>query len=30
MQKVASLEEKVEKLIEPIIQNIGYELYDVE
>ena len=27
---MASIEEKVEKLIQPIIQNIGYELYDVE
>lgn len=27
---MASIEEKVEKLIDPIIQNIGYELYDVE
>ena len=27
---MASVEEKVGKLIEPIIENIGYELYDVE
>lgn len=27
---MASIEEKVEKLIEPKIQQIGYELYDVE
>lgn len=27
---MANIEEKVEKLIEPIIQKIGYELYDVE
>ena len=27
---MASIEEKVEKLLEPIIENIGYELYDVE
>lgn len=27
---MASIEEKVEKLIEPIIKKIGYELYDVE
>ena len=27
---MASIEEKVEKLIEPIINNIGYDLYDVE
>ena len=27
---MASIEEKVEKLVEPIIENIGYELYDVE
>ena len=27
---MASVEEKVEKLIEPIIEKIGYELYDVE
>ena len=27
---MASIEEKVTKLLEPIIQNIGYELYDVE
>ena len=27
---MASIEEKVEKLIEPIIEKIGYELYDVE
>lgn len=27
---MASIEEKVEKLIYPIIENIGYELYDVE
>lgn len=27
---MASIEEKVQKLVEPIIKNIGYELYDVE
>lgn len=27
---MASIEEKVEKLVEPIIEKIGYELYDVE
>ena len=27
---MANIEEKVEKLIEPIIEKIGYELYDVE
>ena len=27
---MASIEERVEKLVEPIIQKIGYELYDVE
>ena len=27
---MASIEDKVEKLIEPIIKKIGYELYDVE
>ena len=27
---MASIEEKVEKLIEPIIKKIGYDLYDVE
>lgn len=27
---MANIEEKVEKLLEPIIENIGYELYDVE
>lgn len=27
---MANIEEKVEKLIEPIIKKIGYELYDVE
>lgn len=27
---MASIEEKVTKLLEPVIQNIGYELYDVE
>ena len=27
---MASIEEKVEKLIEPIIEKIGYDLYDVE
>jgi len=27
---VASIEEKVTKLVEPIIENLGYELYDVE
>ncbi len=27
---MASIEEKVEKLIKPIIEKIGYELYDVE
>ena len=27
---MASIEEKVEKLVKPIIENIGYELYDVE
>ena len=27
---MASIEEKVEKLLEPIIESIGYELYDVE
>jgi ribosome maturation factor RimP len=27
---VANIEEKVEKLLEPIIEKIGYELYDVE
>ena len=25
-----TIEEKVEKLVEPIINNLGYELYDVE
>lgn len=27
---MANIEEKVEKLIEPIIEKIGYKLYDVE
>lgn len=27
---MASIEEKVQKLLEPIIENLGYELYDVE
>ncbi len=27
---MASIEEKVEKLVKPIIEKIGYELYDVE
>ena len=27
---MANIEEKVEKLVKPIIKNIGYELYDVE
>ena len=27
---MASIEEKVAKLVEPIIEKIGYELYDVE
>ena len=27
---MASVEEKVEKLVKPIIEKIGYELYDVE
>lgn len=27
---MASIEEKVEKLLNPIIEKIGYELYDVE
>jgi ribosome maturation factor rimP len=27
---LASIEEKVEKLVKPIIENLGYELYDVE
>lgn len=27
---MASIEEKVEQLLEPIIEKIGYELYDVE
>lgn len=27
---MANIEEKVEKLLEPIIEGIGYELYDVE
>ena len=27
---MANIEERVEKLIEPIIEKIGYELYDVE
>ena len=27
---MANIEEKVEKLVKPIIENIGYELYDVE
>ena len=27
---MASIEEKVEKLVKPIIENLGYELYDVE
>ena len=27
---MASIEEKVTKLVEPIIENLGYELYDVE
>ena len=26
---MANIEEKVEKLVKPIIENIGYELYDV-
>ena len=27
---MASIEEKVEQLLKPIIEKIGYELYDVE
>lgn len=27
---MASIEEKVEGLVEPVINNLGYELYDVE
>ena len=27
---MANIEEKVEKLVEPIIRKLGYELYDVE
>lgn len=27
---MASIEEKVENLVKPIIENIGYELYDIE
>lgn len=27
---MANIEERVEKLVEPIIEKIGYELYDVE
>ena len=27
---MASIEEKVETLVKPIIENLGYELYDVE
>lgn len=27
---MANIEEKVEKLVKPIIENIGYELYDVQ
>ncbi len=27
---MANIEEKVENLVKPIIENIGYELYDVE
>ena len=27
---MASIEEKVEKLVEPIIEGLGYDLYDVE
>ena len=27
---MASIEEKVEKLLKPVIENIGYDLYDVE
>ena len=27
---MANIEEKVTKLVEPIIENLGYELYDVE
>ncbi len=27
---MANIEEKVEKLLTPIIENVGYELYDVE
>ena len=27
---MANIEEKVQKLVEPIIEKIGYELYDVE
>lgn len=27
---MANIEEKVEKLVEPIIEKIGYDLYDVE
>ena len=30
MYNFANIEEKVEKLLEPKIQEIGYELYDVE
>ena len=27
---MANIEDKVQKLLEPIIENLGYELYDVE
>ena len=27
---MSSLEEKIEKLVEPKIVNLGYELYDVQ
>ena len=27
---MANIEEKVENLLKPIIENLGYELYDVE
>ena len=28
--KLANIEERVEQLVKPIIENIGYELYDVQ
>ena len=29
MANIANIEEKVEGLLKPIIENLGYELYDV-